>query len=334
MLARISDYQASHPGSGERSILELDKWDSDRPVPVCGDMLKEIIETSILPRAHRSGDRWLSHWGYWNLGQRGQAIRYLTLPLEQIGLEPEDSGQRIRGVLSGSADWVALYYELRKRYFADAIKTPLVAQHATAGWLTKIEEWDMVRHRSQRLWAMGKHDRPFRSMSSTLRNLSLVRLLGSLSCYHPGLEVYRSYLSVRYRGDAESNEGRSKWHRSLRKNASTRWPREPRRQRHIIKREVRTRSACSGTSSQNQALTLQGERCCRRFQAVARSIRFRHVIVLLSETFLIVTRGLYGMTCKTSASRLRGETVGSLEFERWDGIKGIDVLNVLVRHYR
>jgi len=157
MLARISDYQASHPGSGERSILELDKLDSNRPVPVCGEMLKEIIETSILPEAHKSGDRWLTHWAHWNLGQRGQAIRYLTLPLEQIGLEPDDSGQRIRGVLSGSADWVALYYELRKRYFADAIKTPPVGQNATAGWLTRVEEWNMVKHRSRRLWAMGKH---------------------------------------------------------------------------------------------------------------------------------------------------------------------------------
>jgi hypothetical protein len=134
--------------------------DVERPVPVCGEMLREIIETSILPEAHKRGDRWLSHWGYWNLGQRGQAIRYLTLPLEQIGIEPEDSGQRIKGVLSGSADWVALYYELRKRYFEDPGSARFSGQTETAGWLTRSEDWDMVKHRCQRLWAMGKHNLP------------------------------------------------------------------------------------------------------------------------------------------------------------------------------
>jgi hypothetical protein len=161
MLARISDHRASHPDSGERSILELDRLDSERPVPVCGEMLREIIETTILPDAHKSGDRWLSHWAYWNLDQRGQAIRYLTLPLEAIGIEPEDSGQKTRGVLSGSADWVALYYELRRRYFGETGSMSLAEHGATAGWLTRVEEWDMVKHRCQRLWAMGKHALPF-----------------------------------------------------------------------------------------------------------------------------------------------------------------------------
>jgi hypothetical protein len=157
MLARISDYRTAHPNLSERTLLELDKREADTPVPVCGEMLQEIINASILPKAQKEGDRWLSHWAYWNLGKRGLAIRQLTLPLEDSEIEPEDTGGQIRGVLSGSADWVSLYYELRKRYFANyASLKPLAVDAEVDEWLTRSEEWDMVRHRCRRLWMMGK----------------------------------------------------------------------------------------------------------------------------------------------------------------------------------
>ena len=157
MLARIADYRTEHPGDHAPTLLELDKQDEERPVPVCGEMLREVIETTILPNAQKAGDRWLSHWALWNLGQRATAIRHLTLPLRDVGMEPEDADNRIRGVLSGSADWMSLYYDLRRRYFeTNTNVTDSVAPLGSESWLTRAEEWDMVRHRSQRLWAMGK----------------------------------------------------------------------------------------------------------------------------------------------------------------------------------
>lgn len=158
MLARIADYRTAHPGLHSPTLLDLDKQAEERPVPVCGDLLREVIETTILPNAQKAGDRWLSHWGLWNLGQRATAIRHLTLPLRDVGIEPKDADNRVRGVLSGSADWMSLYYDLRRRYFetdTDTADNKNLAESDT--WLTRAEEWDMVRHRSQRLWVMGKH---------------------------------------------------------------------------------------------------------------------------------------------------------------------------------
>jgi hypothetical protein len=191
MLARIADYRTEHPGDYAPTLLELDKQDEPRPVPVCGEMLREVIETTVLPDARKAGDRWLSHWALWNLGQRSLAIRHLTLPLRDVGMEPEDADNRIRGVLSGSADWMSLYYDLRRRYSESgnsASDSKSVAETDT--WLTRAEEWDMVRHRSQRLWAMGKRHRDF-SLSLCAPLTRYCRLLELIIGHHTRLEVRR-----------------------------------------------------------------------------------------------------------------------------------------------
>lgn len=156
MIARLADYRASLPDSAVAPYSNIDR-DEDKPIPVCGKFLRQVIEDVILLRAKDTGDRWMSHWGLWNLGKRSLAIRHLTLPLEISGLEPKDSSSALRGQLSGSADWVAIYYELRQRYFKDVAGEDRPSTEPIANdWLTREEELFMVKHRCKRLWDMGQ----------------------------------------------------------------------------------------------------------------------------------------------------------------------------------
>lgn len=153
MLARIADHRAEFDHDKGFDEIRDRLPETQGPVPTCGTLTREVIETTVLPRAHKMGDRWLSHWSLWNLGQRHEAIRHLTMPLKVVGMTPEDLGVSSKSLLSGSADWLSLYYDLRNRYFKNS---PGSQAEQTDGWLTREEEFDLVHHRTRRLWRMGK----------------------------------------------------------------------------------------------------------------------------------------------------------------------------------
>lgn len=44
-----------------------------------GPVLKEILETRVLPEAATDGNRWMASWAFWMLGRRDMAVRSLIV---------------------------------------------------------------------------------------------------------------------------------------------------------------------------------------------------------------------------------------------------------------
>ena len=44
-----------------------------------GPVLKELVETLVLPRATRDGNKWLATWAFCMLGRKDMAMRALTV---------------------------------------------------------------------------------------------------------------------------------------------------------------------------------------------------------------------------------------------------------------
>jgi hypothetical protein len=44
-----------------------------------GPVLKEILETRVLPEAALDGNRWMASWAFWMLGRRDMAVRSLIV---------------------------------------------------------------------------------------------------------------------------------------------------------------------------------------------------------------------------------------------------------------
>jgi hypothetical protein len=44
-----------------------------------GPVLKEILETRVLPEAAIDGNRWMASWAFWMLGRRDMAVRSLIV---------------------------------------------------------------------------------------------------------------------------------------------------------------------------------------------------------------------------------------------------------------
>jgi hypothetical protein len=49
-----------------------------------GPVLKEILETRVLPEAAIDGNRWMASWAFWKLGRRDMAVRSLIVSYHAI----------------------------------------------------------------------------------------------------------------------------------------------------------------------------------------------------------------------------------------------------------
>ncbi|KAL4778922.1 RAVE protein 1 C terminal-domain-containing protein [Aspergillus varians] len=86
-----------------------------------GPVLKEILETRVLPEAATDGNRWMASWAFWMLGRRDMAVRSLISPVESLipscPASPETPGSvplQAKSYLSNDPALVVLYKQLRE----------------------------------------------------------------------------------------------------------------------------------------------------------------------------------------------------------------------------
>ncbi|KAL3479818.1 RAVE protein 1 C terminal-domain-containing protein [Aspergillus californicus] len=87
-----------------------------------GPVLKEILETRVLPEAAADGNRWMASWAFWMLGRRDMAVRSLISPVESLlpshPASPETPGSiplQAKSYLSNDPALVVLYKQLREK---------------------------------------------------------------------------------------------------------------------------------------------------------------------------------------------------------------------------
>ncbi|KAL2821283.1 RAVE protein 1 C terminal-domain-containing protein [Aspergillus cavernicola] len=87
-----------------------------------GPVLKEILETRVLPEAAADGNRWMASWAFWMLGRRDMAVRSLISPVESLihlsPGSPETPGSiplQAKSYLSNDPALVVLYKQLRDK---------------------------------------------------------------------------------------------------------------------------------------------------------------------------------------------------------------------------
>ena len=42
-------------------------------------VVRDLLQTKVLPAAATNGDRWQAHWAFWMLGKRDSAVRALLV---------------------------------------------------------------------------------------------------------------------------------------------------------------------------------------------------------------------------------------------------------------
>lgn len=111
-------------------------------------VLKDFLQTRLLPTASREGDRWQATWCYWLLGQRSLAVRALVNPLYSL-LEPPGSppdNSRARSFLNDDPALVVLYRQLREKSL-QTLKGALM--------ISGKEEWEFITKTASLMLRMG-----------------------------------------------------------------------------------------------------------------------------------------------------------------------------------
>ncbi|KAL4956308.1 RAVE protein 1 C terminal-domain-containing protein [Aspergillus filifer] len=95
-----------------------------------GPVLREILESRVLPEAATDGNRWMASWAFWMLGRRDMALRSLISPIESLipstpsspsgtsTSTPISTGQiplQAKSYLSNDPALVVLYKQLRAK---------------------------------------------------------------------------------------------------------------------------------------------------------------------------------------------------------------------------
>ncbi|CEL09537.1 Putative WD repeat protein [Aspergillus calidoustus] len=87
-----------------------------------GPVLKEILETRVLPEAAIDGNRWMASWAFWKLGRRDMAVRSLISSVESLipssptsPVTPGAIPLQAKSYLSNDPALVVLYKQLREK---------------------------------------------------------------------------------------------------------------------------------------------------------------------------------------------------------------------------
>ena len=102
-----------------------------------GPVLREFLETKVLPQAAEDGNRWLATWAFWMLNKRDKAVRALVTPLSTL-ISPSNSPTS-QAMLFSSVDpaLVVLYKQLREKSL-QTLKGALSVRPRA--------EWEFVTH--------------------------------------------------------------------------------------------------------------------------------------------------------------------------------------------
>ncbi|KAL4977321.1 RAVE protein 1 C terminal-domain-containing protein [Aspergillus desertorum] len=118
-----------------------------------GPVLKEILETRVLPEAATDGNRWMASWAFWMLGRRDMAVRSLISPVESLipsdPTSPETPGSiplQAKSYLSNDPALVVLYRQLREMTLQTLKGASKVSAQA---------EWDFVLRNARLYDRMG-----------------------------------------------------------------------------------------------------------------------------------------------------------------------------------
>ncbi|KAL4879357.1 RAVE protein 1 C terminal-domain-containing protein [Aspergillus karnatakaensis] len=118
-----------------------------------GPVLKEILETRVLPEAALDGNRWMASWAFWMLGRRDMAVRSLISPIESLLLStpasPETPGSiplQAKSYLSNDPALVVLYKQLREKTLQTLKGASKISAKA---------EWDFVLQTARLYDRMG-----------------------------------------------------------------------------------------------------------------------------------------------------------------------------------
>ncbi|KAL5339866.1 RAVE protein 1 C terminal-domain-containing protein [Aspergillus crustosus] len=117
-----------------------------------GPVLKEILETRVLPEAALDGNRWMASWAFWMLGRRDMAVRSLISPIESLlssPASPETPGSiplQAKSYLSNDPALVVLYKQLREKTLQTLKGASKISAKA---------EWDFVLRNARLYDRMG-----------------------------------------------------------------------------------------------------------------------------------------------------------------------------------
>ncbi|KAL4869749.1 hypothetical protein BDV12DRAFT_167152 [Aspergillus spectabilis] len=117
-----------------------------------GPVLKEILETRVLPEATLDGNRWMASWAFWMLGRRDMAVRSLISPIESLlssPASPETPGSiplQAKSYLSNDPALVVLYKQLREKTLQTLKGASKISAQA---------EWDFVLRNARLYDRMG-----------------------------------------------------------------------------------------------------------------------------------------------------------------------------------
>ena len=81
-----------------------------------GPVLRDLIESKLLPQASNEGNRWLATWAFWMLNRRDMAVGALISPIYTL-LDPpgSPSNPQAQSYLANDPALVVLYKQLREK---------------------------------------------------------------------------------------------------------------------------------------------------------------------------------------------------------------------------
>lgn len=111
-------------------------------------VLKDFLQSKVLPAAAQQGNRWQATWCYWLLGQRSSAVRALVSPLHSL-LDPPGTpteSLQAKSFLNDDPALVVLYSQLREKSL-QTLKGALM--------ISGKEEWSFITKTANLLLRMG-----------------------------------------------------------------------------------------------------------------------------------------------------------------------------------
>ncbi|KAI9672294.1 MAG: regulator of (H+)-ATPase in vacuolar membrane [Alyxoria varia] len=107
-----------------------------------GPVLRDLLETTVLPQAVREGSKWLASWAFSMLGRWEMAVKALLYPPHELVKQTEPPPAEARSYLNEDPSLISMYTHIRDKAFRNPREAPRLSPN---------EEWDFVM-RSVRLY--------------------------------------------------------------------------------------------------------------------------------------------------------------------------------------
>ncbi|EPQ29105.1 uncharacterized protein PFL1_03394 [Pseudozyma flocculosa PF-1] len=118
-----------------------------------GPVLRNLLQTKVLPQVFANGQRWLGSWAFWMLKRRDLAVRIIVSPLSELMADPDVAAMLPSDAICGEghSDDPSLAILLKQ------LKNKSLQTLKGTAAISERKEFDFVLHANRVLCRMGCH---------------------------------------------------------------------------------------------------------------------------------------------------------------------------------